>query len=127
MTTIRRLMQIVESAGQMSVPAVLYHVVPDTYHQGDDLISLHRQMGDDAYDEFERRWPESGGLGHYHAHYVMFYDSLEAARDHQKHFGGTILAVDSNELDGVRFDTLEQPGYWVTERPVPSDAITVVR
>jgi hypothetical protein len=71
-----------ESKVARKIPKVLYHVVGSAYHDGDGLKSLYSQHKDDAYDIFDSRWPDNNGLGHYHAHYIFFYDNLEDAKEH---------------------------------------------
>jgi hypothetical protein len=117
-------MKLVENVTDRPVPSVLYHVAGRGYKVGQPLTSLYSRHGTAAYDKFNRRWPESGGLGEYHAHYVMFYDNLADARAHAR--SGKVLAIDPTKLDDLRFDQLEQPGFFVSASDVPADAITVV-
>ena len=105
----------------------LYHVVPDSY-DGGDLRSLYEQLGDDAYEEFARRWPEAGDLGQVHANRVFLYDDIADAQSHADSFGGRVLEIDPAGLD-VRFDDLEIPygrqrGFPYVERKIPRGSIT---
>ena len=106
----------------------LYHVAPDAY-DGGDLESLYRRLGDDAYDEYLARWPESGNLGTYHAHYVHLYDTLDAARDHQVEHGGRIVAIDADALAEawieIQRDRLEFDHPYV-EDAIPAEFCRVV-
>ena len=115
-----------ESKVAREIPKVLYHVVGSNYHDGDGLKSLYKQHKDDAYDIFDSRWPDNNGLGHYHAHYIFFYDNLEDAQEHAMEFGGKILAVDPRYIDDLKFDMLEKPGYWVTSNDVPPIALRTI-
>jgi hypothetical protein len=118
-------MRMNEIVGRKKPPKVLYHVVGPDYRDGEPLISLYRQHKDDAYDIFNTRWPDNGGIGHYHAHYIFFYDNLKDAKSHALQFGGKILAVDPEWIEDLRFETLERPGYWITPYDVPPEALTI--
>ena len=91
----------------------IYHVAPKN-HTG-DLISLFSQHGDDAYDIFAKRWPESSSLGQYHAHYVHCYATLDDAVGHlTNHVGdGKIYEINVADLADdyikVEIDSLEFP------------------
>lgn len=103
----------------------LYHVVGDGW-DGKELLSLHDQYGDDAYDIFAERWPEADGLGIYHAHRIFFYDTLADAQDHAAELGGKVLKIDADKIsDQIKIDDLECPFYVSTE-PVPASVITVI-
>jgi hypothetical protein len=82
----------------------IYHVAP-TDHTG-DLLSLYAQHGDAAYDLFSERWPDAGGLCHYHPHYVHCYDTLAEAMEHVEAWGGKVYAIQCAEVD-VERDSLE--------------------
>ena len=99
---------------------MIYHVAP-TDHEG-DLLSLYAQFGDEAYDLYLERWPESGGLGLYHAHMVHCYATLDEAREHVN--DGRIYAIDDADLD-VEIDDLEFP-HPVVRDAIPSAALTVI-
>lgn len=107
-----------------SMPSQLYHVAPDAYQAGQPLKSLYRQYGNQAYDKFAQKWPDAGDVGQYHAHQTFFYDNLDDAVAHQGAFGGQVLKVDPTKVEGLKRDTLESPGYWVTDSDVPPQAIT---
>jgi hypothetical protein len=80
-------------------------------------------MGDAAYEEYATRWPEAGGVGLYHAHWVHLYATPEEAENHQDDFGGTILQINSAGLE-IEEDTLEDAGtYYVMDR-IPASNIT---
>lgn len=125
-TEIRRLMNLTEGKATNVPPPILYHVAGSEYEPGDRLESLYHRLGNEAYDEFDRRWPESGGLGHYHAHLVFFYDELAKARDHAEQFGGTVCRVDTSRVDDLHFNKMEPPGFWTAPGPIPPAAITLV-
>lgn len=122
---------ILKNAKDMSIPKELYHVAGSEYEAGQPLRSLYSRKGNDAYDEFARRWPESGNLGQYHAHKVMFFDNKEMALDHAILTDGTVLTVNPSKVTGLTFDKLEKskgfPGYWSTKDDVPPDALSLLK
>lgn len=81
-----------------------------------------KKHGDDAYEIYAERWPEAGELGTYHAHYIHCYETLEEAQDHVDEYGGTVLVIDTTDMDVV-IDNLEFPHPMVQER-IPAAAIT---
>lgn len=83
---------------------MIYHVAPAD-HAG-NLESLYALHGDDAYEMYADRWPESGNLAQYHAHYVHCYDSLDEARAHAAQWGGKVYEINADELE-VERDNLE--------------------
>ena len=86
----------------------LYHVVEN--YDGGDLLSLYEQYGDRAYELFLDKWPESGELGHYHAHYIHLYSSVDDAR--KSGIYGEILEIDIPDTEIqclLEIDTLEFP------------------
>lgn len=105
----------------------IYHVAPAD-HSG-DLLSLYRQHGDEAYEIFIERWPDSGVLGDYHADYVHCHATLEKAEDHAAWYGGKIYAIDGAAFvaDGgkVETDTLEFPHPMVRDE-IPAEYIREV-
>jgi hypothetical protein len=118
-------------AGGKGIPKELYHVAGPEYQSGSPLQSLYRRLGNEAYDEFAKRWPEAGDLGQYHAHNTFFYDNLADALDHADNFGGKVLKVDPSQVGGLTRDKLERPhgakeGYFVTTEDVPHTAISPV-
>lgn len=107
-------------------PGEFYHVAPPEY-SGGALKSLYSQMGNDAYDEFARRWPEAANMGEYHADNVFMFDDLADAMAHAESTGGNILRIDPEYLD-VSYDMLEVPsgrkkGYPFVQREIPADSI----
>ena len=108
----------------------LFHVVGDDWREGQPLQSLHRRLGDEAYDVFVERWPDAGDLGQYHAHEIFFYETHEDALDHAANFGGRVVKVDSAKVNGLMRDKLEVPigreGFWSTQEDVPPDAILLL-
>lgn len=85
----------------------LYHVTTGQWN-GDDLLSLYRQFGDEAYEEYAKKWPEAGELVQYHVHYIHLHGNLEEAIQFAREFGGEILEIDATELD-IEIDNLEYP------------------
>jgi len=100
--------------------AIVYHVAPEG-HQG-DLLSLHAQHGDEAYDIYLDRWPESQDLGTYHAHVIHCYATRAEAEEHAVAFGGDVLEIDTADLE-VRIDALEFP-HPVVDQRIPAASIT---
>lgn len=92
----------------------LYHVCDDW--NGEDLVPL----GDE--EEFLKRWPDSGNLGHYHAHVVHLWSSLEQALDHKEAFGGEVLEIDGDQCN-LLFDDLEDGCPHYVTQLVPFKAI----
>lgn len=104
----------------------LYHVAPPEYTSG-PLRSLFSQMGDDAYEEFAKRWPEAADLGQYHADNVFLFDDLAEAQKYADWKGGNIVQVDPTDLD-VQYDMLEVPygrkkGYPYVSGQIPENAL----
>ena len=97
----------------------LYHVATD--YDGGDLNSLYNQYGNDAYDMFAERWPESDNLGQYHAHYVHLHDNMQDAQGFAATYGGEILIIDATDLD-VKIDNLEYR-HPIVEGCIPSQYI----
>ena len=88
---------------------MIYHVAPAD-HTG-NILSLYAMHGDDAYSMYATRWPESGDLGSYHAHYVHCYDSLTDAQEHAEQFGGKVYEINaeamSDDMIQIERDALE--------------------
>ena len=101
----------------------LYHVAPETYREGESLLSLYAQMGDGAYEEYATRWPDAGGVGLYHAHWVHLYATPEEAEDHRADFGGTVLLINAEGLE-IEEDTLEGAGTYYVKDTIPASNIT---
>lgn len=101
-----------------------YHVAP-TDHIG-ELVSLYRQHGTAAYEMYAIRWPESGALAEYHAHYVHMYATVEGARQHAAVNGGKIYEVDTDAMIDdyykVEIDNLEFPHPMVRDS-IPAEYI----
>ena len=76
-----------------------YHVAQNW--DGNDLTSLYDQHGEQAYELYEAKWPESGNLGSYQVHQVHLYTSAAEAQKHAEIWGGEVLLV---ELDD-QFDS----------------------
>ena len=96
--------------------ATYYHVCRDEW-DGGDLISLHQQEGEAAYQIYAERWPEAGELAQYHVHYVHLYETLDEAKEHQANYGGEILRIDGEpEEIGIESDDLEFPHPVVKHR-----------
>lgn len=76
---------------------VAYHV--SKKWDGGDLLSLHEQLGDDAYEEFRNRWPDSGGLAFSHSDLIHLYTTLDEAENHAAEFGGEVLVVDLSNIE----------------------------
>lgn len=81
---------------------VMYHVAPED-HSG-PLLSLYKQMGEDAYPEYRKRWPSSGELGQYHAHYVHAFDKLDDAKALRAEKGGKIYEIDADSMLGDLYE-----------------------
>jgi hypothetical protein len=84
----------------------LYHVSENW--DGGDLLSLYRQIGTDAYEEYADRWPDAGELGVYHVHYIHLHSTLGEAKAFADEFGGEILEINADDLD-IEMDRLEYP------------------
>ena len=108
----------------MEAPKELYHVVGPDYAAGEPLRSLYSRLGDDAYEEFAKRWPDAGDLALDHPHKTFFFTDAKAAAQHADDFGGQVLRVDPSKVEGLLWDKLENPGYWVTRSDVPPDALS---
>ena len=100
-----------------------YHVAPSD-HSG-DLLSLYRQMGTDAYDEFIRRWPDADpAMGQYHAHQVHLYNTLDEAKKHTPQ--GKIYEINLNDVEAVP-DALEPSlRHLVVQDRIPASALREV-
>ena len=108
----------------MDAPSELYHVVGPEYAEGSPLQSLHSRLGDKAYDEFAKRWPDAGDLALDHPHKTFFYSNAKEAAQHADDFGGKVLRVDPSKVPDLYWDKLENPGYWTTKADVPPDALS---
>jgi len=97
----------------------LFHVAPDSYNGG-DLLSLHQQMGEDAYEEFAKRWPESGDLGQAHADKIFMFDNIDEASSYRDWRGGKIVEIDPDMVD-AKVDPFE--GYKYADTRINRDAI----
>ena len=104
----------------MKQPNELYHVVGPEYEAGQPLRSLYSRKGNAAYDEYAARWPEAGDLVQYHPHQNFFYDKLADAENHAADFGGKVLKIDPQKVEGLNFDKNE--GFWTTREDVSPDA-----
>lgn len=83
-----------------------YHVC--TKWDGNNLESLYKQHGEDAYEIFATRWPEAGDLAQYHVNVIHLHANLSDAEDFCGEFGGEILVIsDPNGEIDVKNDTLE--------------------
>jgi len=102
---------------------IAYHVAPSD-HSG-DLLSLYRQMGTDAYDEFIRRWPDADpAMGQYHAHQVHLYNTLDEAKKHTPQ--GKIYEINLNDVEAVP-DALEPSlRHLVVQDRIPASALREV-
>lgn len=88
----------------------IYHVAPAD-HTG-DLLSLYTQHGDEAYEIFDKRWPDGdNALAQYHVHCVHCWSNLADAQKHLRDFGGKLYAVNAQAMvdDGwqITIDNLE--------------------
>ena len=99
----------------------LYHVGPENLT---NIESLYNQMGEDAYEVFEERWPEAAELGIYHAHYIHLWDVLEDARDFADEIGGTVYEVEADGLD-VEIDELEYP-HPIIRDEIPAEYVMAI-
>ena len=79
----------------------IYHVCPAW--DGDDLLSLYQQIGNEAYDVFQQKYELDNGVGFDHAHLHCHY-TLQSKRV-PKDLGGQILEIDASELE-VKHDAL---------------------
>ncbi len=84
----------------------IYHVCPAW--DGDDLLSLYEQLGNEAYDVFYQKYELENGLGLDHAHFVHCHYTLEEAKEYQRIWGGQILEIDASELE-IKHDCIEYP------------------
>lgn len=108
-----------------------YHVAPDDYDPGTSLTSLYRRMGDDAYEEFARRWPDGADMADYHANAVFMFDDPKEALQFQDWKGGRLLGIRPEWLDDLKYDNLEIPvgrnrGYPYFQDEIPSEWISEV-
>lgn len=99
----------------------LYHVSAD--YVGGDLMSLYEMYRDEAYELYAQRWPDAGGMGSYHAHYVHLYERLDDAEMFSAEFGGSIYEVDVADLEEIEIDDLEFPHPMVRDR-ITSDRVS---
>jgi len=98
-----------------------YHVAADW--NGQNLESLYAQYGDDAYDMYLDRWPESENLGTYHAHVIHLHSTIEEARDYAVVYGGQVLEIDGRYLE-IDIDTHEYD-HPVSQHTIPASAIKI--
>ncbi len=84
----------------------MYHVCRSW--DGDDLLSLYEQLGEEAYGIFAQKHGIGNGLGIGNAHFVHCHYTVEEAREYQKNWGGVILEIDAKHL-AVKHDCLEYP------------------
>ena len=91
----------------------MYHVCRSW--DGDDLLSLYEQMGEEAYGVFAERHEIDNGLGFDHAHFVHGHYTLAEAKEYQRIFGGQILVIDTQDL-AVKHDCVEYPHPMVRGR-----------
>ena len=99
----------------------MYHVCPRW--DGDDLLSLYEQEGEEAYIIFHRKYELDNGLGFDHVHYIHGHYTLAEAREYQRVFGGQILEIDTRDL-AVKHDCVEYPHPMVRGR-IPKEYIKV--
>jgi len=99
-----------------------YHVVPEDFPDGDGLRSLYSRMGDDAYDEFAKRWPDAGDMGQYHADQVFLFDTPTDAQDFADWRGGRIMQVTPDEYLEVKRDPLE--GFNYVQGEIPAEYVS---
>lgn len=85
----------------------MYHVCRPEW-DGDDLLSLYQQLGNEAYDIFYQKYEMDNGLGFDHVHFVHGHYTLKEAEEYQKVWGGEILEIDVSELD-TKHDCIEYP------------------
>ena len=100
----------------------LFHVVPDDFPDGSSIKSLYKQMGDGAYDEFSKRWPDAGDMGQYHANQVFLFDNAAEASDFADWRGGRIMQVTPDDYLDVRVDPLE--GYKYVQDEIPMEYLS---
>ena len=93
-----------------------YHVTQSW--DGGDLESLYNREGDDAYEIFAKRWPESGGMAYNHINLIHLHDNISDAERFVRDFGGEILEIELEE-DDVEIDDLEYP-HPVSRYPIDS-------
>ena len=91
----------------------MYHVCPEW--NGDDLLSLYEQLGEEAYGVFARKHEIDNGLGIGNAHFVHCHYTIKEAREFQRIYGGEILEIDASKLD-VKHDCIEYPHPMVRGR-----------
>jgi hypothetical protein len=84
----------------------MYHVCPRW--DGDDLLSLYEQLGEEAYIIFAKRHEVDNELGIGNAHFVHCHYTLQEAKEYKKIFGGQILEIDASKLE-VKHDCIEYP------------------
>ena len=97
-----------------------FHDTERMYHvcqawNGDDLLSLYEQLGEEAYGVFARKHEIDNKLGIGNAHFVHCHYTVEEAREYKKIFGGQILEIDASKLE-VKHDCIEYPHPMVRGR-----------
>lgn len=97
----------------------MYHVCQAW--NGDDLLSLYEQLGEEAYGIFAERHEIDNGLGFDHAQFIHCHYTLEEARKYQRIWGGQILEIDTQDL-AVKHDCVEYPHPMVRGR-IPKEYI----
>lgn len=115
-------------AGSPAKEQLMYHVAPEG-HSG-PLLSLYKQHGDDAYQMYAGRWPESGNLAQDHAHYVHLHDNLKDAKAFAAQRGGKIYSIDPSTLADdwidVINDRLEYPHPMVRDE-IPAEYLKTIK
>lgn len=118
----------VAMVGSPEEKKLMYHVAPEG-HSG-NLLSLYKQYGDDAYQMYAGRWPESGNLAQDHAHYVHLHDNLKDAKAFAAQRGGKIYSIDPSMLADdwidVINDRLEYPHPMVRDE-IPAEYLREIK
>lgn len=102
-----------------------YHVAPDTYSDGDDLLS-YRQYEAEYGETPAYKWGDDTEQELYldskDADVVCMFDTLAEAQEFQAEFGGIILAIDLPEWaaeEGVRMTKVGE-GYTAIFDRIPA-------
>ena len=98
-----------------------YHVC--MYWDGKDLESLYKQHGDEAYEMFAEKWPESGNLSQVHAHVTHLHSSIKEAKEFAAQYGGMILMIDDAGLEITIDDYEYEYPHPVCKHEIPAENI----
>ena len=100
----------------------MYHVCPEW--NGDDLLSLYEQLGEEAYGVFARKHEIDNKLGIGNAHFVHCHYTVEEAVEYKRVFGGQILEIDASKLE-VKHDCIEYP-HPMVRNVIPKEYIRIL-